>query len=247
MVDHFVWLLVAALIIGLAKGGLSSAGSLAVPFLALFMNPVVAAAILLPVFVITDAVALWLYRRDFSAKNVAILVPSILFGIVLATILVPYAPEALLLAITGGIGLWAVGRRVLRRDITTQRPARVLPGFFWGTIAGITTFITHSGAPPAQAFLIPQNLTRLVFAGTMAITMAIANFAKIPGYTALGLFDDMDWSLVAILVVAGISATFLGRWMVKRMTDRVYMRVIEVLLFVLSVLLLTKATRLVLS
>ena len=57
----------------------------------------------------------------------------------------------------------------------------------------------------------------------------------------------MDWSLVAILVVAGISATFLGRWMVKRMTDRVYIRVIEVLLFVLSVLLLTKATRLVLS
>lgn len=247
MVDHLPWLLLAALIVGLAKGGLSSAGSLAVPILAIFMNPIVAAALLLPVFVITDVAALWLYRRDFSGRNVAILVPAVLFGIVLATLIVPFAPEALLLAITGFVGLWAVGRRWMQRDVETQQRGSVLTGLFWGTIAGITTFITHSGAPPAQAYLLPQNLKRLVFAGTMAITMAIGNLAKIPSYSTLGLFADVDWTTVAQLAGTGVAGTFLGRWIVKRMTDRIYSRVIEILLLVLSAVLLTKALRLILT
>lgn len=247
MVDHLPWLLLAALIVGLAKGGLSTAGSLAVPLLALFMNPIVAAALLLPIFIITDVAALWLYRKDFSGRNVAILTPAILLGIGIATLIVPFAPEALLLAITGSVGLWAVWRRWVRRDVETHESAVLAPGLLWGTIAGITTFITHSGAPPVQAYLLPQNLTRLVFAGTMAITMAIANFAKIPSYTALGLFDDVDWSLIAVLAGTGIAGTVIGRWMVKRMTDRIYSRVIEVLLLILSAVLLTKALRLILA
>ena len=247
MADQFLWLLVAAGVVGLAKGGISTAATLAVPLLALTMNPVVAAAILLPVFLVTDIVALWLYRNEYSGKSAAILVPAILLGIVLATFLVPYASEALLLTITGGIGLWTVARSVMQKDVATKKPPRTIPGLVLGTIAGITTFIAHSGAPPVQAFLMPQKLTRFVFAGTMTITMAFANFAKIPGYTALGLFDDIDWGLVGWLVGVGIVGTFAGRWLVKRMTDQTYMRVIEVMLFVLSVVLLAKAARLMLA
>lgn len=246
MVDHLFWLLLAALIVGLAKGGLSSAGSLAVPMLALFMSPVLAVALLLPVYLVTDVAAIWLYRRDYSGRNIAILVPAMLLGIAIATVLVSVAPEALLLAITGFVGLWAVWRRWFQRDFETQHKARILPGFFWGTISGITTFITHSGAPPAHAFLLPQNLPRLVFAGTMAIAFAIGNFAKLPSYIALGFFDGVDWTLVAGLTAVGIVGTFAGRWIVQRLTDQTYSRVIEVLLLILSTLLLTKAVRLVL-
>ena len=94
----------------------------------------------------------------------------------------------------------------------------MVPGLIWGTIAGVTTFITHSGAPPTQAYLIPQNLPRLIFAGTMAITFALANFAKIPTYHALGLFDGLDWWLVSGLAVVGMLSTILGRWLVKAAT-----------------------------
>ena len=100
-----------------------------------------------------------------------------LLGIGIATMIVPYASEAVLLTITGLVGLWVVWRRWFQRDFETRREAQIGSGLLWGTIAGVTTFITHSGAPPAHAFLLPQNLPRLVFAGTMAITFAIANFA----------------------------------------------------------------------
>ena len=78
----------------------------------------------------------------------------------------------------------------------------------------------------------------------MAIVFAIANAAKIPGYAALGMFEGVDWKLVALLSGSGIVGTFIGRWTVKRLTDRTYSRVIEVLLLVLSIMLVIKAGRL---
>lgn len=205
------------------------------------MNPVQAAALVLPVLIVTDIAALWLYRKDFSKRNVLILLPAMFAGIAIATVIVPVTPEPVLLAFTGLVGLWTVWRRWFGARAEGVQDAKVAPGLFWGTVAGITTFITHSGAPPMQAFLLPQNLPRLVFAGTMAITFALANFAKIPSYYALGFFEGLNWTLIAALAGVGIASTFVGRWMVMTMSDRIYMRVIEVLLLMLSLTLLSKA------
>ena len=241
LIEFLPWLVIAAVLIGVAKGGLASAAALAVPFLAIFMNPVEAAALVLPVLIVTDFAALWLYRKDFSKRNVLILLPAMLAGIIIATAIVPFAPEPVLLAFTGLVGLWTVWRRWFGVRIDGVQEAKVIPGLAWGTIAGITTFITHSGAPPTQAYLVPQNLPRLMFAGTMAITFALANFAKIPSYYALGFFDGLDWPLIAGLAAVGFASTFLGRWMVMTMSDKTYMRVIEVLLLILSIILLYRA------
>lgn len=227
--------------IGVAKGGLASAASLAVPFLAIFMNPVQAAALVLPVLIVTDVAALWLYRKYYSKRNVAILLPALFAGITIATIIIPFTPEPVLLAFTGMVGFWTVWRRWFGKRAEGVQKAEVLPGLFWGTIAGVTTFITHSGAPPMQAYLVPQNLSRFVFAGTMAITFALANFAKIPTYYSLGFFEDLDWAIISILAAVGIVGVFVGRWMVKFMSDMIYMRVIEVLLLILSGILLFRA------
>jgi len=205
------------------------------------MNPVQAAALVLPVLIVTDAAALWLYRKDWSKRNTFILLPAMFAGIAIATLIVPFTPEPALLAFTGLVGLWAVWRRWFKSQPNEQRRAEILPGLVWGTIAGITTFITHSGAPPTQAYLLPQNLNRFVFAGTMAVTFAIANFAKIPSYFALGFFDGLNWPLIASLAAVGLAGTVIGRWLVKSMSDKVYMRVIEILLLVLCTILLWKA------
>ena len=242
MIEHLVWLLVAALMIGLAKGGLSSMGSLAVPLLAIFMNPITAAALLLPVFLVTDWFAVWLYRRDYSRRNVAILVPSIFAGIAVATVIVPFAPESLLLILTGGVGMWYCLRSWFGpAGKAPPREADLGHGVFWGVITGITTFITHSGAPPAQAYLLPQRLPRLVFVGTMAITFAISNVAKLSGYHALGLFVDMPWNIVILLATIGVAGTAVGRWIVRHLTEQTFVRVVEVLLLILSIVLFGKA------
>lgn len=231
----------AALVVGMSKGGLASAAAIAVPMLSLFMNPIEAAALLLPVYIATDWIAVWLYRRDFSTRNLSILIPSILFGTAIATIATPYTSESLLLVITGLIGLWYCLRTWLRHAPSEHHEARVSFGVFWGTLTGITSFITHSGAPPAQAYLLPQRLPKLEFAGTMAIAFAAANLAKLPAYWELGKFHDLNLQLTAALIATGIVGTRMGRALTVMLSDKLYRRTIEVLLLLLSITLLTKA------
>ncbi|OOY07319.1 sulfite exporter TauE/SafE family protein [Thioclava sp. F36-7] len=237
---EIVLLIVAALIVGMSKGGLSTAAAIAVPMLALFMNPVKAAATLLPVYIVTDWVGVWLYRHHFSKRNLFILVPAILAGIAIATLITPYTPEWALLIFTGLIGIWHVARAWLKRHDESQPEARIVPGLFWGTLTGIASFITHSGAPPVQAFLLPQKLPKLEFAGTIAIAFAIGNIVKLPAYWVIGQLDGMNWSLVAGLAVAGIAGTVAGRWLTARLSQQLYMRVIQIMLALLSVLLLIR-------
>eukprot|EP00903_Cladosiphon_okamuranus_P022038 g20265.t1 len=205
--DPIYLLYPAALMVGTAKGGLSSIGSLAVPLVALVMNPVTAAALLLPVYIVTDWVSVALYRRHYSAPNLKIMIPGMLAGVALATLMVTVAPESLLLILTGVIGL---------------------------------CYITHSAGPPTQAYLLPQRLPKLEFAGTIALSFAVVNLSKLPGYWLAGQFDALDWALLPGLVATGIAGTALGRWLTGVLPQAAYVRVIEALLLLLSVILLTK-------
>ncbi|MES1925599.1 sulfite exporter TauE/SafE family protein [Salinisphaera sp. T31B1] len=233
-------LLAAALVVGMSKGGLASAAAIAVPLLALFMDPIQAAALLLPVYIVTDWVAVWLYRRDFSASNLKILVPAMLVGIAVATVVTPYTPESLLLIATGLIGLWYCMRTWLGPGTVEAVPARAGPGVFWGTITGITSFITHSGGPPVQAYLLPQRLPKLEFAGTIAIAFAIGNLAKLPAYWHLGKLDNLSWHLTLTLAATGILGTGVGRWIAGVLSETTYRRMIEIMLLILSCVLLAK-------
>ena len=239
MTDTVLFLL-AAFIVGLSKGGLATAAAIAVPMLALMMNPVTAAATLLPVYIITDWIGVWLYRKSFSRRNVFILTPSLLFGVLIATIITPYTPEAALLVFTGCIGLWHCARAWLKRGQQQKAEAQVLPGIFWGTLTGIASFITHSGAPPSQAYLLPQKLPKLEFAGTIAITFAIGNLVKLPAYYMIGQLDGLDWWLILALAATGVAGTVMGRYLTQILPEALYMRVIQVMLFVLSCILFAR-------
>ena len=242
MTSDSILLVIAALIVGMSKGGLASAAAIAVPMLALFMNPVKAAAMLLPVYIVTDWIGVWLYRHHYSTRNLTILIPSILLGVAVATVITPYTPEAALLIFTGGIGLWFCWRAWRKRGVQDPVAARVGPGIFWGTLTGIASFITHSGAPPSQAFLLPQKLPKLEFAGTVAISFAVGNLVKLPAYAAIGQLEGLNWTLIGGLAATGVVGTVLGRWLTHLMPERIYMRVIQGMLFVLSVILLIRGT-----
>ena len=49
--------------------------------MALQISPVVAAGLLLPVYIVSDIYGLWLYRKSYDLRNIKIIVPAATIGI----------------------------------------------------------------------------------------------------------------------------------------------------------------------
>lgn len=241
--DHIALLLLASLIVGASKGGLASAGALAVPILSVWMDPLVAAGLLLPIYITSDVVGVWLYRHEYSAKNVLLLIPAGLIGVILATLLAPYISSSLAALFTGLIGVFyclQAWRKQLR-GLDKMVPFQPLRGLFWGALTGITSFISHTGAPPYQSFVLPQKLPKMQYAGTNTLVFAAINLFKLPAYASVGLMTGFHLpTLLIMALVAGLGAV-LGRKLAQRLPERVYFMAIQILLFVLSLYLVGKA------
>ncbi len=224
----------ASFCVGLSKGGLPAIGSLAVPLMALAISPVVAAGLLLPIYVGSDVIGLWLYRREFSPRNLRILVPAGLFGVALGWATASTVSETTVLLFVGLVGLFYCLTSWLRRQPVAPRPADVPRGVAWGTLAGFSSFVAHSGAAPFQVYVLPQRLEKMVFAGTSTILFAIVNFAKILPYWALGQLNLGSLESAGFLVPAAIAGAFAGIYATRRLPERLFFQIVETALFLIS-------------
>jgi uncharacterized membrane protein YfcA len=231
----------SAFMVGLGKGGLAMMGTFGVPVLALVMSPVRAAAILLPVFVFSDVFALWLYRREFSARNLRILIPAATAGITLGWVLASRVSDAGIGILIGILGLgFCVNSWRMRHRVAVPHSADVPRGVLWGSILGFASFVSHAGAPPFQIYVLPQRLPKLVYAGTSALTFAAVNAIKLVPYGVLGQLSPANLRLSAWLLLPALVGTQVGRHVVRIIPERIYYVFLQVALFAISVELIAK-------
>src|ERR1044072_2577712 len=118
---HFYALAVPAVILlGLSKGGFAGMGALSVPMVALVVDPVRAAAILLPILIVQDVVGVWAFRGPVDGRVLAWMMPGAIAGVALGyAFAARVTPEAVMAAVGaisilfGVYRLWAE-RRSLR-------------------------------------------------------------------------------------------------------------------------------------
>ncbi|WP_162683430.1 sulfite exporter TauE/SafE family protein [Rhodobacteraceae bacterium DSL-40] len=237
--DHFALYALAAFIVGTSKGGLSSAAALAIPLLSIWMDPLTAAGVLLPVYIASDVFGVWLYRHEYSTPNLKVLIPAGAAGVAIAALLAGWLSGPLATLLTGAIGLSYCIQATVRklRAQTAPHPFDARKGVFWGILTGITSFISHSGAPPFQAFVLPQGLPKMNYAGTVTIVFAAVNLCKLPAYAAVGLMHDFAWKGFFAMAAIAAAGVLTGRKITQWLPDRIYIAFIQVTLFVLSVYL----------
>ncbi|MGL6211058.1 MAG: sulfite exporter TauE/SafE family protein [Paracoccaceae bacterium] len=229
----------AAMLVGMAKGGLPLVGMLSMPLLTLVISPITAAGLLLPVYVVSDMFGLYAYRRAFDARVVAIMAAGSAVGIGVGWATASLVSEAMVTLMVGLIGFsFALSLLVRRAVPQVGREAKVLPGLFWGVVAGFTSFVSHAGAPPYQVYVLPLRLPKAVFAGTTTIVFAWINVVKIAPYAALGQLNPTNLRVAALLVPAAVLAVFIGVRLVRILPEALFFRVIAWALLVVSVKLI---------
>lgn len=246
--DFWLIAILVAFLVGFSKGGWSAVGNLSVPLLSLVVDPLAAAGLLLPVYLVSDAFGLWAYRKSYERRVLAILIPAGIMGVMVGWAVIPWTSAHLpggndiITGLVGGIGiLFAIYMLMGRKGAEMRRKPEVAPGLFWGTLAGFTSYISHAGAPPYQVYVQPLGLDRLAYAGTTTILFAILNAVKLVPYTVNGQVNFHSLETLVYLSPAAILGVFIGKRTVGMVSERTFYRVITWALLLVGVNLVGRA------
>lgn len=243
-VSYYLCAIVAVVCSGLAKGGFSGIGALSMPLLALVIDPVRAAAILLPILIVQDAVSVWAFRRTWDGHVLKVMLPGMAGGVLLGYLFAARVSESAVLGALGVISIvFGLHRLWAERGGAVVVPSRApaWTGTLFGALSGFTSQIAHAGAPPFQMWVLPRRLPRDILVGTTAIAFAVMNWIKVPAYAALGQFTRANLIATALLAPVAIVSTFAGVALVKRVDPARFYTLVYGLMIALGIKLVFDA------
>lgn len=246
MSDLYFWgiAILAVFIVALSKSGLvGSLGLVGVPLLSLVMPARDAAGMMLPLLLVMDAIAVWTYRRDADWRILRIMLPGAFVGTAIGWVLWSFVSDAMVLLFVGILTLLFILDALLplRKKLEGLPPSRPW-GTFWGGAAGFTSFISHTGGPPFQIYVLPQKLDPVKFSGTTAFFFAIVNSAKLVPYFFLGQLNVANLSHAAILAPLAIVGVLVGVFLVRRISVKRFYQLTYWLVFLLALKLIYDGT-----
>ena len=240
--DLLFWLLaiLAAIFVGLGKGGLPVVAVLGVPTLSLVMPTIAAASLLLPVYIVSDIFALHAYRRDYDRAVLKISFVGMTIGVFIGWVTAHLLIEWVVTFLIGTIGATFSVNLLWKRNAGTQsfEPLSHTKGYFWCTVAGFTSFISHNGGPPWQIFTLALRLPKTVFVGSSVIAFSYCNAIKLIPYYFLGQLGIESFKLAAVLMIPAAVFVYVGMITVKHIPEKLFFNIIAYALFFISIKLI---------
>ena len=225
--EPWQWVLavVAALVIGLAKTGISGMGLLAVVIFANLMPARQASGFVLPMLVFADVVAVVSYRRHAQWSYLWKLFPWTALGVVAGYFALGRIDDRQAKVLIGIIVLTLLAVHLVRRS----RPvAEERAEFGWwyapviGILAGFTTLVANAAGPLMIIYLLSMQLPKMEFMGTGAYYFLLMNLFKVPFMMNLGLIDAHSFKGNLLLLPAVIVGALAGRVILKKLDQKLF-------------------------
>lgn len=237
-----VVLYVAALLIGITKAGFGGGtGVLVTPLMVLILPAKEAVGLMLPLLSATDVVSLAYYWGKWDRRNVLMLLPGAVVGILLGSVLLGLISDVVLKKTIGVVACVFVLVSVYReRIVRSDRGFR--PGYghgvLAGTVTGLVSTLAHVGGVVTSMYLLPQRLTNRAFVGTTTAVYFLINLIKFVPYVALGLVDEGVLRQDLILMPGIVVGVLMGIWANRHLSRRVFSWIVLVLVLATGVKLL---------
>jgi hypothetical protein len=214
----------AALLVGIAKTGISGLAPLFIAIFANLLPTKQATGVVLPLLICGDIVAVASYRGHARWGKLWKLFPGAGGGGVLGYFALGRVDDRQARVMIGAIILALAGMYYAYR----LRPERVLrPNQIWlaaamGILAGFTTLIANAAGPLMTIYLLAVGLPKMEFMGTGAVFFLLLNLFKVPFVTHLGLITPGSLTLNLALVPAVLAGTWVGRKIIIRMNQGLF-------------------------
>jgi uncharacterized protein len=203
MLNDPVTLAVAALgifVLGFLKGAFGGGFAIiGIPLLSLVMDPIAAGALMAPMLLAMDMVALRYWKPStWSAPDLQWLLPALIAGIGLGGVVLAWLdPRAISIAMALVTLLFAA-LWVRGGGQVTQGPRVPAKAVAAGVAAGITTMVAHAGGPPLAMYLLPRGLSKTVYGGTTSVFFTAGNIVKVLPWLYLAKPSAATWQLMAL-------------------------------------------------
>lgn len=239
--------------VGISKTGVPGAGVFVSPLLAKLFGGFQSIGVMLPMLIVGDVFAVLWYRRHAQWNRIIGLIPWVLAGMAI-----------------GAVSLWALGESQAKKDVLgpiigvltlgmlavtllqdrlDQRftPTSKIGVIGTGLAAGFTTMVSNAAGPIMTIYMAANRVTKKEFIGTLAWYFFTLNLAKVPVYGYLtaahpdkAIFTETSLLFNLAMCPAIIVGVFFGKWLLPRVSQQAFDRIVLTLAAVSAVWLITR-------
>jgi len=225
-----VLVVVATVFIGIGKAGFGGGVGLVSPALYAQVMPMrQVLGLMQPLLMVGDVAALGAWWRKWDLRNVLLLMPGTILGVLSGAAIIAHLPNRYLQVGLGIISLTFVLLQVLRQRGTITgasfRPV-LWQAAIVGFVAGVCSTLAHAAGPIITLYLMPQNLGKERFVATTALYFAILNLLKFPFFLLNGMLTAHVALSAAWLAPLPVLGALLGVWMNKRVSEKVFTTIV---------------------
>jgi uncharacterized membrane protein YfcA len=234
------WIIAAScgLMVGFSKTGISGVSTLAIPLMAGLFGGKSSAAILLPMLITGDLLAVRHYRKHNNWAHIWRLLPWAFGGLGLGLAIGNLVSDKQFKII---IAISVLFFLVLMIWLERRKDESALSNHWWltaivGLAGGFTTMIGNAAGPVMTVYFLSIRLNKYDFISTGAWLFAILNLAKLP----LQIFfwkaiTPATLAFDAAMIPAIIIGALLGIWVIRWIPEKPFRYIVMVLTAVSAV------------
>jgi hypothetical protein len=222
-------LVLAGFCVGLGKGGFAGVGLIPMLLFAEVFPAKLSTGLLLVPLILGDLTAVNAFHQHADWRQIRRVLPPAAIGIVVGWWSLSRLSNAELRPLIGAIVLGLVALQLVRGRLGKWIEAGFHSrGFAWalGGLGGWTTMLANAAGPVMGLYFLAIRLPKLVYVGTAAWFFCVINWLKVPFSISLGLITPPGLLLAAVLAPAIIGGVFAGRWLLHRVPQLWFERLV---------------------
>lgn len=210
--SDLLWLLFAAILIGMGKTGVMGASMLAIPIMAWVFGGKASTGIVLSMLIFADLFAVKHYHRHADWPQLRKLFPYVLAGVALGTLFGELIDDALFTKVMAytifiSVALMVWQQRKAQQQIPTSTWFVVLIGL----LSGATSMLGNLAGPVMALFLLAMQFPKNKFIGTAAWFFLAINLIKVPFHVFIWQTITLHSVLLTVLLIPAIGlGAYLG-------------------------------------
>jgi uncharacterized membrane protein YfcA len=221
--EFYALAVVTAILVGVAKTGVSGMAILVVPLIAMIFPAKESVGALLPMLVVGDMLAVIYYRRHAQWGQLLRVVPGISGGMLAGAIFLSRLDNDSMRIFLGVFVLVllfieGITRYLNVSDFKKNRFSAILVGI----MAGFGTTVGNAAGPIMGIYLVMMGLDKKQLMGTGAWFFLIVNTSKLPIFIYNEMIDGNTLRFFVFMLPFVIFGTFFGRRLFAVLSQKIF-------------------------